>query len=321
MRPWLIWLGCFYAVWIALNFGAGYWPRTAAHWPIALTMTLGSYVAGSTPMGGGTVAFPVLVLLFNLPASLGRNFALLIQSTGMTSAAIFILCRRTRIETRLLRYAILGSAFGIVLGTLFVVPYLADSLVKLIFSCLWLSFGALTLAKNRELCTFNEVPEIAPHAARNVGLVVGVIGGMTVSLTGVGIEMLTYTVLVLLYRMDLKAAIPTAVITTAATSLMGVALHLMLGDIRAEVFYNWLAATPVVLLGAPIGAFLVSVISRVKTLYFVAVLCVLQFVWMLYQVKPTEAQWVFVVASLLTATFGFVALYRLGKARAASHAA
>jgi hypothetical protein len=39
-------------------------------------MAFGSYVAGSTPMGGGTVGFPILVLLFDLPATLGRDLCL-----------------------------------------------------------------------------------------------------------------------------------------------------------------------------------------------------------------------------------------------------
>lgn len=84
------------------------------------------------------------------------------------------------------------------------------------------------------------------------------------------------------------------------------------------MFYNWLAAAPVVILGAPLGALLVSVISRVKTLYFVAVLCVLQFVWTIQQVGPSAGEWVFVAVSLVLAGLGFVALYRLGRARDAT---
>ena len=45
MRPWLVWLGAFYGVWMVLNYTLGLWGQTAAHWPIALAMALGSYVA------------------------------------------------------------------------------------------------------------------------------------------------------------------------------------------------------------------------------------------------------------------------------------
>ncbi|MCA9582753.1 MAG: hypothetical protein KC416_13230 [Myxococcales bacterium] len=54
-------------------------------------------------------------------------------------------------------------------------------------------------------------------------------------------------------------------------------------------------------------------ISRVKTLYFVAVLCLVQLVWTLHQVRPTPAQWFLVATNLTVASAGFVMLYRLGK--------
>ena len=44
------------------------------HWGIAAAMAAGSYVAGSTPMGGGTVGFPVLVLLFDQSGAIGRRY-------------------------------------------------------------------------------------------------------------------------------------------------------------------------------------------------------------------------------------------------------
>jgi uncharacterized protein len=320
LRVWFVWVGAFYAVWLFLNFGLGYWPETIQHWPIAVAMALGSYVAGSTPMGGGTVGFPVLVLLFDQPASLGRNFGLTIQSIGMTSASIFILCRRTPVAFNMLRWAVPGSAAGLLLGTFYVVPLMPDSEVKLIFACVWASFGLLTLLENREICGFHDIPVIPRNSARTLGLLVGVAGGVTTALTGVGIEMMLYTVLVLLYRMDLKAAVPTSVMIMAASSVMGSALHLAIGDFNRDVFYNWLAASPVVILGAPLGAFLVSVISRVKTLYFVAVLCIVQFIWTLHQVSPTRGQWIFVAVNLVVASAGFAILYRFGKARTAKAA-
>src|SRR5262249_49118812 len=111
-----------------------------------------------------------------------------------------------------------------------------------------------------------------------------------------------------------------AVSMGAITSLMAISLHAVLGDIGSEVFYNWLAAAPIVVFGAPLGAYLVSVIPRIRTLYFVSVLCVLQFVWTLYQVAPKAGEWVFVAACLIAANLGFIVLYRSGKARSAKYA-
>ncbi len=93
---WFLWLAGFYTVWAWLVFGEGRWGDAKAHWPMAL----GSYVAGSTPMGGGTVGFPILVLLFGMPATLGRDFSFAVQSIGMVSAAIFILARRQTVAWR-----------------------------------------------------------------------------------------------------------------------------------------------------------------------------------------------------------------------------
>ncbi len=310
--PWFAWLVVFYTAWTAVLFGFDLFDEAAQHKPVALAMAAGSYVAGSTPMGGGTIGFPVLVLFFDAPASLGRNFGLMIQSVGMTSASILILCRRIPVAWSLLRFGLIGAAIGILVGTFVIVPLVSDTTVKLVFACLWCSFGALTLAKNSELCRLDRMPVIPSGAAFRVGSLVGVVGGVTTALTGVGIDMLLYTVLVLLYRSDLKVAVPTSVIIMAASSLMGTALHLVIGDLNAEVFHNWLAAAPVVILGAPLGAIFVNWISRKATLYFVGLLCLAQFVWTLYEVELDGGGWAFVAFNLFAATLGFSILYRVG---------
>jgi len=315
MKFWFVYVGALYVAWIALAFGFGYWEQVRTHWPMAVVMIFGSIVAGSTPMGGGTVAFPFLVLVFGMPPTLGRNFGLAIQALGMTSAMIFILCRGTPIQSRMLIWSGVGAAAGLLAGTFWIAPLLPATVIKLLFSCLWMSFAILTLAKNREFCCFNTVPKIERGTAIRLGLLVGVAGGITTALIGVGIEMLLYTTLVLLFRCDLKVAVPTAVSAMAVASVMGIALHAAVGDIGREVFYNWMACAPIVVFGAPFGAFLVSVIPRVRTLYFVSALCVVQFVWTLWQVSPGPGEWMLVAASLLVAVAGFYLLYRTGRAR------
>ena len=111
-----------------------HWDTVVAHWPIALAMALGSYFAGSTPMGGGTIGFPVLVLLFDQPSSLGRNFGFAVQSVGMVSASIYILCARRPFDWHLLKPAIAGALAGTPLGAAFIAPHVPELWIKLLFA-------------------------------------------------------------------------------------------------------------------------------------------------------------------------------------------
>src|SRR5437868_3116552 len=90
LRNWKIYCASFLGIWAVLVFALGLWPRLLEHWRMAVVMIFGSLVAGSTPMGGGTVAFPILVLVFGQAPANARNFGLMIQAVGMTSAMIFI---------------------------------------------------------------------------------------------------------------------------------------------------------------------------------------------------------------------------------------
>jgi uncharacterized membrane protein YfcA len=280
---WLLWLLLFFGGWLLLMLMPGNAAVARDHWPIALTMLFGSYVAGATPMGGGTVAFPILVLAFGLPATLGRDFSFAIQSVGMTSASLFILCRRQRLAWSMLAGVMLGSSVGLPVGILWVAPWVPPVLVKVSFAVFWAAFGIVHLARLDELST--ATGDARKHGWQSfvAGLAAGVVGGVSiVALTGVGIDMLVYALLVLAFRVDPKIAIPTSVLAMAFNSVLGIAIKQGTNGIEAGVWENWLAAAPVVALGAPLGAFVVNVIGRRITLLFVAVLCVSQFVWACY---------------------------------------
>jgi uncharacterized membrane protein YfcA len=275
MKYWFLYVGVFYLVYIFLTLFRGLWTAAVEHWPIAIAMSLGSVVAGSTPMGGGTVGFPVLVLLLHQSASIGRNFGMAAQALGMTSAMIFILCRRTPVQKLMLVWGILGAVAGLLSGTFIISPLLPGNIVKLLFSSVWMSFGILTLARNREICSLDRVPKLGRRADVATALCVGLLG--------------------------------------AVTSVMGIGLHALLGDIGQETFFNWLAAAPIIVFGAPLGAYLVSIIPRIRTLYFVSILCLVQFVWTLYQVSPKLGEWIFVTTTLVAAGLCFYFLYRRGR--------
>lgn len=281
---WFLWLGLFYSVWTWLvTFGGG-WETAKAHWPMALSMAFGSYAAGSTPMGGGTVGFPILVLLFGLPAELGRDFSFAVQSIGMTSASIFILARRQPLAGAMLKGALIGATFGVPLGIFLVAPWVPSLWIKVIFAVVWGSFGLLHLRRIGEIASHEGMTDFDERWDHRVGLAIGLISGATVvSVSGVGIDMVLYTVLVLVCRADLKIAIPTSVVIMAYSSIIGIFTKAVFTGVQPGVYENWLAAAPVVALGAPLGALVVDLIGRKPTLFVVALLCVGQLVWTLTQ--------------------------------------
>ena len=245
-------------------------------------MMAGSYAAGSTPMGGGTVGFPILVLLFEQPAELGRDFSFAVQAVGMTSASIFILARRQPLAWALLKGAILGATIGVPLGIFLVAPLIPGLWIKLIFAVVWGSFGILHLWRIGEIAGHEGMTDFDEHWDKRLGLAIGLIAGATfVSTSGVGIDMVLYTILVLVCRADLKIAIPSSVIIMAYSSVIGILTKMAFTGVQPGVLGNWLAAAPVVALGAPLGAFVVAMIGRKPTLIAVALLCVGQLVWTL----------------------------------------
>lgn len=292
MRPFFIWLAGFYVLWLALVIFGGHAETVLHHWPIAAAMAAGSYVAGSTPMGGGTVGFPVLVLLMDMPAALGRDFSFAVQSVGMTSASIYIFCSRQPLEWPMLRAAMIGAAIGTPLGILFVAPLASDLFIKLLFASIWCSFGILHLQRIREITSY---VGMTPHNLafdNRAGIIVGFFGALTItSITGVGIDMMLYMVLVLLCHADLRIAIPSSVVLMAFTSLIGIAVKFLFGTVQVGTWENWLSAAPVVAIGAPFGALVVSKIGRRPTLWFVSILCVGQFGWTLVHERDVLTIW------------------------------
>lgn len=290
--PFLVWLALFYLAWLTLVISGGHLQTVLGHWPIAVAMLGGSYVAGSTPMGGGTVGFPVLVLVMDLPATLGRDFSFAVQSVGMTSASIYILSRRQPIEWPMLRAALVGALIGTPLGIVYLAPLASDLAIKLLFATLLCSFGLLHLRRINEITGYHGITPTDLAFDNKAGFLVGLLASMTVaSITGVGIDMMIYMVLVLLCHADLKIAIPTSVILMAFTSLVGLSVKLLTGSVQPGTFENWLAAAPVVAIGAPLGALVVNRIGRRATLLFVSLLCVGQFIWTLVHERGALTSW------------------------------
>ncbi len=309
-------LAAFYLCWSTYLSMSQSWHVLADKWPIAVAMALGSFVAGSTPMGGGTVGFPFLVLGFDFPVSVGRDFSFAIQSVGMVSATLYLLAVRRPLDWAFLRPALIGASMGTPLGLVQFAPNVPTVVIKLAFASLCASFGVLHLVKSRSLVEDARGTGAGPFSRAHAGYAMGFFGaGLVSSITGVGVDMLAYIVLVLLFRSDLRIAIPTSVVLMAFTSLVGTATQITLGELDQGVRDLWLAAAPVVAIGAPLGAVVVERLNRHAALRFVSLLCLGQFVWTLHhEAESLGSAGVSIALVTMAVTLGlFEHLYRLGR--------
>ena len=108
------------------------------------------HVSGATSEGGGAVAFPVMTLLLHIDSTVARDFSLMIQSCGMTSATFAILWMRVRVEWNALIFTSLGALISIIVGLQFVDNVLDSHQKKMLFVSIWFSFAIALFMLNRE---------------------------------------------------------------------------------------------------------------------------------------------------------------------------
>lgn len=252
-----------WTVWLITTGPSRALSNLIANWEAAVTMIFGSIVAGGTSMGGGAVAFPVFTKVLHVSPHDAKVFSLAIQSVGMSAASVTIVAMGTKVEWRFIRWASLGGVFGIVLGSVFLAPVLPSDVIKMSFTTMVSSFAVVLFALNQT----RRRPKLAipfwGNRERAVSLVAGMWGGIVSGLVGSGIDIFGFSILVLLFGMCEKISTSTSVILMAINAVAGFILHkYVIGDFVEPILGYWLAAVPVVVVGAPIGAMLCSLLKR-----------------------------------------------------------
>jgi|GEM_PF-341658 len=295
----------------------------AEHWDKALTMVLGSFVAGSTPAGGGAVAFPVFTKLLGVPVSIARDHSLMIQSIGMVMATLFIIGRGIPVYTRIIKWALPAGIVGLLVGTLWIEPGLDPLLGRVLFSSIVLVFG-IAYGLAHWVFKFETSWELPPWDSwKSVLFVVaGVLGGIVVSVTGSGIDLICFIAMALGFGLDERRAVPTTVIIMASLSVVGTLLRLMKGVGDAEwetTFQYWIVCVPIVAVGAPMGAFVASCINRhilVGAVLLLIGIDAVTTVLMMITKDASQTIWVALVLTVVLSLTGFGAFLRMRQRRA-----
>lgn len=250
------WYGAMMLLWVLLFALLNSVSFLLDHWHYPAIMVLGAFVAGLTPEGGGAVAFPVLSVFFDIKREMARDFSLMIQSVGMTSASIWILSRKGR---RLADYVpvlwfVPISFMGFVLGMV-MLQAIPVYIIQALFLSLILTFALAYISSKHRGNRHNLTVKNTGDKMLLAGVLIA--GGMCASLFGTGADIVLYTALVTRFRMDEKVATHMSIMVMAAISILGYAYRFVWdGDITDYQIRTWLCAYPVVLFMAPFGSYI-----------------------------------------------------------------
>lgn len=264
------------------------------NYPIPLTMVAGGFVSGFTICGGGAVSFPVFCKVLNLDPMMARDFALGIQSFGMTCAAVTIIIKKIPFEKSVVLFCTAGSFLGLILGNIFIVPNISSESMKVLFSILVAAFGVSLLLKNYSKRNNKFVYKSMPDekACHNIVLFsIGIIGGLFTAVLGTGADIIAFSIVTILYRVSEKVLNPTSDIIMALSSVMGLLMRIFFfGGIHPEAAVSYPLAIPIVVIMAPLGAVIASKIDRLSVVKFLLFFILIDIISTFYSLHLTRGE-------------------------------
>ncbi len=299
-------------IWLIFMTAGNHWHLFKTGYFMTITMIFGSFIAGASAEGGGAIAFPVMTLIYNITPDIARNFSLAIQSIGMTSASFYILKKKILVDYNYLCLSSISGFIGLILGTIYIIPLVPNTLIKMIFVSFWLSFAFVLFYLNniKGRITIDRLHDLGPNEKILLSAT-GFCGGILTSLLGSGIDILTFSLVTLRYNLSEKVATPTSVIIMALNSIFGFLLHaIVIGDFGGAEFSYWILCIPVVVIGAPLGAYTISRFHRLNIAGLLYIIIVVQFIGAVLIIRPTGYILLFSIAVFI---FGILFFSFFGK--------
>lgn len=280
-------------IWLVVVSIYDLWYLFEEKWVMSLTMIVGAFVAGSSPLGGGAVAFPVMSLILKLAPTVSKNFSLMIQSIGMTGATFYIFYKKKKIHETIILYSILGCTFGFMVGYYLLLEYPSPKTILTIFFSLCFAFGILFMYHNHKMKnekmddeemddekTYDKVSvtesktdiesqEVKKLEIKNLDKVLIVLvsffGGIISSFIGNGVDIFIFLFIVFYYKETSIFATNISIIMMTYMSLFGFYnVGIVDKNISLETYEYWVVSIPIVIIFAPLGSI---VINNVKEIY------------------------------------------------------
>jgi len=153
---------------------------------------------------------------------------------------------------------------GIIFGLEVIDPILTPPFKKMGFVCIWFTFAFALFLLNRyhDRKTYRRIPDFKWWKGL-VLLLTGFTGGIFSAFSGSGLDICSFSMLTLLFRVTEKTATPTSVILMAGNTLVGFYWRqIMIGGVSKAAWEFTGVCIPVVVLGAPLGSVLGSHFHR-----------------------------------------------------------
>lgn len=253
-------------------------------WPMVVAMIAGSIIAGSTPLGGGVVAFPVTVLYLGFTPAQGRDYSILIQSIGMNAAAYLLLIqKRNTLQADFIVIFIIFGALGVLIGLQLEPPPYHTNLV---YTTLILEFAIIYLySKNCAPQPAKQALPLPPTSSTCLAVAFGfmslaaVVGGVLTASVGSGSDMALYVYgLQGWNRLVPDRAVPDYALTASSVVVMAVLSTVTaaarvvgaMGPVSHSVLLCWGATAWLVVAGAPLGTLLLTpaMADRVRLAFY-----------------------------------------------------
>lgn len=344
-------------IWIVAVTVTGQWGRMLDNWFSPLIAAAGSVIGSSTPLGGGTVSFPVYTKVLGVPPQVARTFSLSMPAIGMTMASLSIIINRRQVEWRALAIALPAAIAGLLFGlfgpftqrnqpfwpSVIPSPYIRVTFTLVVFGAaavVWLNYRQQIL---------EQIVRVTTYGWRLIVILIlfGFVGGFVSSLIGPGTNIFLYIVLIILIGLIPRVGIPTSVIAMAGTCIIAfITLSLLggqlltgldaagqvvtlggeavgavpcpgqpadapplcaaygeglppLNPLRYDVFGFWLASVPIVIFGAPLGAWLASRMTNRQLVVLVVVMALTELATTIIFLEPLRTNPALVIYSVV----------------------
>jgi len=308
----------------------------ADYWPMTLAMIAGSLIAGSTPLGGGVVAFPIAVLLIGFKPAEGRDFTVMIQTVGMNAAAYMIVLNKSHLlDFNLIATFTVVGIPGVLMGLALNLPPFG---VILTFQILVLEFAFVffylnVLAPRSSPSAVPSTPELRPvdatapgreshsnlsmYAAHTSMWLASFAGGFLTANVGSGSDICLYAYGLLGWnllvpeakRFSDTALTASSVVVMGLLSLVTTVCRVLTTGVSENVIFCWGATCWLVCFGAPLGSLLLTPGLRAQLRIAFYVLAVAQFVgFAVLKIKGNAGAWA-AFGGVTAGIFAFLALH------------